>query len=484
MIFELDELKQKYKKRILNRLLKKHTIPEFDKIYDQASINLYSSNINIYYVKGVPLPAEIKEKITTEQRNNFKTIKTILATDDSRFFDFISFFMRVTNILLLQTYGDTIGYNNGTWEFNEGRTNVGPEYSYELFSKYIHLGGINDFSLHGLRASDDTIMFRDVFEVLCRRPKNMNEFGDLLQEYFLKSFDELKNRHIGGTTKRSLEMLDTVGWKNMPYSSMDIGSGACMRTGAIGIMFPGIHNRKKLIYMAVEASRITHNSATAILGGVASALFMAYGIEGIPVEHWPYYMLKIVKGDYVSDYIKKTRPNDYDKFMRDKSQFIQQWEKYHRFRFDGLKAKQTPRMMQNISERIKYLADNFSKNRKDFPGGCGDDATIIAYDSLLEGGKSLEKVIVYSALHYGDSDTTASMALSWYGAAYANSYIIDKKILNQFKELEFVEYYEKMFYLNTDFIKKIIKVYYYDMMRSSIMTGPAYLNAYKIFKNV
>ncbi len=51
-------------------------------------------------------------------------------------------------------------------------------------------------------------------------------------------------------------------------------------------------------------------------------------------------------------------------------------------------------------------------------GSSGDDSCILAYDYLLIGNGDYEKTLVFSALHAGDSDSTAAIAMAWYGAMY------------------------------------------------------------------
>ncbi len=49
----------------------------------------------------------------------------------------------------------------------------------------------------------------------------------------------------------------------------------------IGMRHVGEAARAELIAVAVESGRMTHNHPVAILGGVASALFAAFAIEGL-----------------------------------------------------------------------------------------------------------------------------------------------------------------------------------------------------------
>ncbi len=51
-------------------------------------------------------------------------------------------------------------------------------------------------------------------------------------------------------------------------------------------------------------------------------------------------------------------------------------------------------------------------------GSSGHDAVIIAYDALLSAGDSWEELILRSALHGGDSDTTGTIAAALWGAIH------------------------------------------------------------------
>jgi ADP-ribosylglycohydrolase len=57
----------------------------------------------------------------------------------------------------------------------------------------------------------------------------------------------------------------------------------------------------------------------------------------------------------------------------------------------------------------------------------------MAYDSLLDSRGAWEKLIIYSALHFGDSDTVAAIAASWYGTVYGFGDVPE----NNLKYLEF-----------------------------------------------
>jgi len=364
-------------------------------------------------------------------------------------------------IPMYQSLGDTIGYNNGKWEFNRGQQNMGPEYANDMIYEYISLGGINDMSITNWHASDDTILYMATIHVLSDHIVTIDEYGTKLQKAYIDTLPTITDRAPGETTMRSLNIQKFIKWDKLPYDKDAVGSGASMRSGAIGIFYPGRPNRKRLIALAIETSRITHNSATAMLGSITSALFTAYAIERVPVAHWPHKLLKLIQSTKIDEYLEKSRPDEYKDYVRDKVIFYGQWEKYIRKRFSGLTPLLDIKIFKHPVARSKYFAENHSKGHMDNPGGCSDDSVIMAYDALLESGPSLEKLIVYSILHYGDSDTVGSIALSWFGAVY-NSLKNYRMVDKLFKELEYYKELKGLF-LTKNVQDKMLKAYYHDM---------------------
>ena len=109
---------------------------------------------------------------------------------------------------------------------------------------------------------------------------------------------------------------------------------------------------------------------------------------------------------------------------------------------------------------VKNLSERFSKRNPSNPGGCADDVCILAYDALLESGNNMEKLLVYSILHNGDSDTVGSIAFSWFGAYYYSK-SNDALAESRFKQLEFYKVIGAKNSIATR--TKLFKVYYYDL---------------------
>ena len=394
---------------------------------------------------------------TVEHEKDLTNInKCTIMTD---YPDFMSWISITTNVPNYQSFGDTLGYYNGNWEFNYGNVREGPDYVNELIYDFIALGGINDIDLTNWRASDDTILYLATFKVLARMKNyDIDKFGEQLRLEYLDAKPLITNRHPGQTIEDALNKQENIQWNKLQYDSSAKGNGSVMRCGCIGIFYPGRHNREKLIALAIESSRITHNSTIANLGSVVAALFTAYGLEKIPVNHWPHKLVKLLKSDKIDAYMKSSRPDDYSMYVRERGRFIGQWDKYIDKRFSGLNVRTDQRWMRNPVLRYKDLSENFSKNC-DTPGACADDCVIMAYDALLEAGNVFEKVVVYSILHPGDSDTVGSVALSWYGALYHTTKH-ELFLEDRFDELEFHDSINKTC---LSIIPKLAEIYYRDI---------------------
>jgi len=364
-------------------------------------------------------------------------------------------------ICFFQTIGDTIGFYNGNWEFNYGDPNIGSKYAMEMVYQYFDLGGISELNIKEWRASDDTILYLATLKVVGSHIKSIDDYGKRLRESYLEILPELTpDRYPGTKTIQSLSIQKHIQWDQLHYDSTAIGAGSAMRSGCIGMFYLGRHNRNKLIALAVETSRITHNSAIAILGSIVSALFTAYALESIEVNLWPSELIKLLRSDKIDNYMKISRPSEYQIFREEKAIFIGQWEKYIIQRFSGITPKKDKQLI-NLVTRIEYFSGNFSKGHEKNPGSCGDDAVIMAYDAVLISGGILEKLLVYSILHPGDSDTVGSIAFSWFFASYSKN--IGKyydSVKNLLENLEFKDRIDELINLSS---WKIYKSFYYDL---------------------
>lgn len=322
--------------------------------------------------------------------------------------------------MLAHALGDTIGFRNGIWEFNYGSNKFQLDDLLEIFYDFIHLGGVNHLKMKGWMISDDTILHLATAESYLEAINDINNIDNVINimiKKFIESFNDMKDRFPGMMTETIVNKLKTgFDWKKLPYDDNAGGSGASMRTLCIGLIFYGDNNREKLIEHSIEASRMTHNCVVGYLGGLVSALFTAYAIEGIQVNKWPHMLVELLESNIVDNYIKNTR--GYNMYNKEKHIFIGKWKQY----IDDKYKENThtfKRPMINLVQRSQYYHNTFRNSEKgSYIGSGGDDSVIIAYDCLVDAGVNWEKLIVYSMLHIGDTDTTGSIAGGWYGALY------------------------------------------------------------------
>ena len=351
--------------------------------------------------------------------------------------------------ILLHALGDTIGFKNGEWEFNYDKNLITLDVTNEILYDFIDLGGINEIDLKDWNVSDDTIYHMAMIKALLRSSINLNnEMIENIKEELAIAYnsiidDEEKDiyRYPGVTTNKYIqEFANGYDGRTLPYDKNAGGNGAAMRTSCIGLAYSGKKNRKKLYEIAIESSRITHNSAIGYLGGLTSALFTAFAIENIDIIEWPFLLVKKLS----SKTIKKFINNDQDE-INDYEKYIFYWQKYIDLRFDNNKPIKT-RAHKNLIFRSRFHYENFTKDTGSFLiGESGYGATIMAYDSLLDAEYVWEKLIIYSALHFGDGDTVAAIAASWYGAIYGLKYIPEKNLKYlEFKE-ELIELSKKLY---------------------------------------
>ena len=338
---------------------------------------------------------------------------------------------------ILGAIGDTIGFKNGDWEFNY---NFDTDYYFtnQIIFEFINLGGINKLDIKKWNVSDDTLLHMATGKALLNDNLNTENY---INEY-IKTLKDKKKRFFGKRTIKSLEILKKNKKAKIKYDIYGGGSGAAMRSMCIGLAYHGKENRHKLIKIAIDTGIITHNNPIGYLGSVASALFVSYAIEGVDIFKWPFKLVKWLEHDIIDSHVK-TLENNTKQYYKDKEKFIDKWKRYLEHNFNNGEYIIHPFLI-DPAERSKYYYENFSTfKNKIYPGSGGDDSVIIAYDSLVyshlshdkEPQENWEKLVVYSMLHVGDSDTTGSIAASLYGCMYGFSGVPDHYL----KDVEFNE---------------------------------------------
>lgn len=331
--------------------------------------------------------------------------------------------------MVLHALGDTIGYRNSEWEFMD-MTKVYTNYVYLKIEQFIYLGGITQISLKGWIVSDDTILHMKTAKGLLDNFNSINSLCEKLSENYIQALEQFQKegreiRNPGETTMESIKKLKKgIKWDEIPYHFKNGGAGAAMRNLCIGLAYYGKNNRDNLIKVAIETSRITHNSATGYLGGFASALFVALAIEKVPIQEWMFHLLDLI--DKVKKYIVSVK-RDTKEYLDDSHVFIKKIKRYVEIKFNAQRQVIKRRTDESISFRIDTYYNEFAEitkigdnrvKRNTFIGSGGDDSIIIAYDSLLDAGNNWEKLIYYAMLHIGDTDTTGCIAGGLHGILY------------------------------------------------------------------
>jgi len=366
--------------------------------------------------------------------------------------------------MVLHAVGDTVGFKNSEWEFKRGNPS---DKALEKLYEFLDLGGINHISLKNWRVSDDTIMHIQTAASLLSDFNSINSLGQLFKKNFMDALNQFKEegiekRYPGTSTLLSLQALkEGSEWNDIPYDLMAGGSGASMRSLCIGLAFYGESERDKLIQISIESGRITNNSAVGYLGSFAAALFAALAVEGKKINDWPFILLDLLNSK-VGKYIKSTG-RDVDHYEKDHHVFIDKWHRYTEDKFDDNKNPIIRKSNRNLLLRGKYYNDAFGMQipvmignkvvhteNHNFIGSGGDDSVIIAYDCLLDSGMNWEKLVVYSMLHMGDTDTTGAIAAGLYG------------LLNTFSDvppnfLEHLEYKSELTTIGKELYKKFYK---------------------------
>lgn len=360
---------------------------------------------------------------------------------------------RYISTIVLHALGDTIGFKNGDWEFNYFKDVITYDTTNELLYEFIDLGGINEINLENWYVSDDTILHMAIARALLKSSKKYNDKMILnIKKELVKAYNEIvidydensKDRMPGVTTNKYIEKFRKgYDGRNSPYDKYAGGNGAAIRSSCIGLAYYGENNRAKLCEISIESSRVTHNSAIGYLGGLTAALFTAYAIEGIDIIKWPFGLIDLLS----SPELMKKFTNDNIDEKDDYEKYTNYWRKYVDMRFDDgnlVKSK----AHTNIIFRSRFHYENFTKGTGSFLiGESGYSSTIMAYDSLLDSGNVWEKLIIYSALHFGDSDSVAAIAASWYGALYGFGDV-------PVKNLKYLEFKEELIHIGQDIYKK------------------------------
>ena len=356
------------------------------------------------------------------------------------------------SIFLLHALGDTIGFKNSIWEFNNISVHD-VRSTLEIISEFISLGGITHIDLNGWNVSDDTLLTYEIAKFIL----DLNS-EDLQEKHILKLKNEIIkmiNNQIDLNVERGFGLMTQNAIKNWtkttderhnPYNIYSGGNGCAMRTLPIGIRFYKDEELNKLIECSIETSKLTHNSPIGFLGGLANAYFIKLALNNIPINEWIYLLVELYESDKVKKYINKDDDNIYFDYRNS----IKIWKKVIEMFFSEEKKPLKLKSSMNLISRFKIFLEidkKMSDNDYGWAGGNGQTGVIMAYIALLDCDGNWEKLVYYAMLHGGDSDTVGAIAGGFYGAVYGMNDVSDNLLKYLEMKKEIIEISEQIFNL-------------------------------------
>ncbi len=351
---------------------------------------------------------------------------------------------KVKASIFLLSYFDTLGFKNMEWEFNFNINIKNVETAVlataEIMHQFFSLGGFSDIDLSDWNCSDDTIM-AIATGIACLKGGSEKDYIDEYIKILIRLKD-IEKRGSGINTLNTLEKIKRLQKiDKLEYDDHAGGNGAAMRTSIIGLIYYKEEDLEKLISNSIIAGRVTHNYSLGFLGGLVTALFTSYAVRNIPIWDWVDNLLEIYENKIIDKYMKKT--NIYEEYQKDKEFFFDKWYEYREQILTDF--KNYGKIDQTFSNRIKSLLkyNQIYNNRYSQFGASGISVLIVAYDALLMGygGNklplnleskdlkfSVESLMFFSTLHFGDNDTTGAIAGAWYGAFFGFKKFDQEKI--------------------------------------------------------
>lgn len=357
---------------------------------------------------------------------------------------------------ILHALGDTIGFYNGKWEFNYGFKDTDIRITLEIISEFIKLGGINGIDLKDWFVSDDTLMNYEIGKFMLNSSFDIAELKKSIKKMYMAELKNKKiNRIFGITTLQSIESWKTIN-DEINFEIFDErsgGNGCAMRTLPIGLRFYKKKHLNNLIDMSIHTSFITHSSPLGYLSGLAIAYFTSLAINNVNPNSWCKLLLELLESKEISKYmIRFEQENAYHNFIKT--------IKYYYDIFYDKNGKQIElKTKDNLISRIKIFKDiedfllglqksdiTITEPIASVVGSAGPTAVIMALQSIIDCDGKWEKLVFYSMLHGGDSDTVGAIAGGLYGATYGFG-DVPKKLLENLEMKEELEEIGKELYV-------------------------------------
>lgn len=367
---------------------------------------------------------------------------------------------KIKAILLIGSYLDTIGFNNGMYEFNfnKGKITNFQEACFinnMILTDFLYKGGFENFNIKKLNASDDTIMMLYTGKVMAKKKISFKEY----QQEFTSCLKYLEDEHKRGTGIRTLESLRNLRKFSDPkiifkFQSNGGGNGAAMRASVIGIKYQ--KNLDELIKQALLAGKMTHTHPYGYLGSVAIAFFIKCALDKIVYFKWFTMFIDLYDKIYKLANVSIEAEEYFNLFFTKIEEFYLNIKYYLD---DGI-----PNGFLNINRIDEMLSNGFEPafNGSNYEkmGSTGLGVVIFSLYFLFLSSKPRKNVkykvedlfnvnnlttkdmetdwrllFTLSTLNFGDNDTIGILCGNFYGAMYGF-----KKLPNiPFNDLEFYD---------------------------------------------
>lgn len=339
-------------------------------------------------------------------------------------------------LFLLHALGDTLGYNNTLWEFNlidDVNMIMSKEHilksTLEIISDFIYKGGISAINLKGWNISDDTLFNYDIANFILNvtfdksNKVNENHIIELKKNMKNTVKKQVKLDIERGFGKMSIDAIftwtDKIDERHKEYNKFSGGNGCAMRTLAIGLRFYKDEDLDKLIECSIISSKITHNSPIGYLSGLCTAFFVKLAINKVHIYEWVFLLIELIESKKIKQYIDIDNNDVYDDYRNT----VRIWKKYVEMFFSNKKEPLNLKTSINLIARIKTMIEldesiGLESVNKASAGNNGPSSVIMAYNGLIDCQGNWEKLVYYTMLHGGDSDTVGAIAGGLYGILY------------------------------------------------------------------
>ena len=355
-------------------------------------------------------------------------------------------------LLFIASYCETLGFNNGNWEFNNFGTKnyfIGNPVDFALISSFIldhynYLGGKN-IDISKWNASDDTILLLATTRALNNEETQgkTNYIKELLKVKKYLFEDErvsgINTLDMLKVIEKNKESKDSKDNLYPSYNEKGGGNGAAIRTAPIGFVY---NDEKSIISESFINSIQTHNQILGYMGGITVALITHFAKKEINPYEWFDKLIELEKtiDKKLQEIIEKYSKSDYEKYKKNGYTFWNKIKDYNDYRVKKIKKRKYQDTKDRYEYLFKLLRPGNTGKKNVFLGASGLEVVILSYEAILlscdpETKKiNFDSLINYGVLHAGDNDSTGAIVGAWYGA-------YEKKFPDniQVKQLEFYE---------------------------------------------